>query len=153
MRFNPNVARRWNECRSLRHRPARRDIMGRDMDNGQHIAGQVDIAESAIAELVRDAVRTCYGVVGIGTSSRRGLSARLPRPWRRQPIAISADAGRISVTIPIVVEYGTPITTVARNVIQTVAFHLRQSLGLDVERVDVRVSGLRHEAAGRTPEL
>jgi uncharacterized alkaline shock family protein YloU len=127
--------------------------MGRIMNNGHHVPGQVDIAESAIAELVRDAVRTCYGVVGIGTSSSRRLTSRLPRPGRRQPISISAEAGRISVSIPIVVEYGTPIATVARNVVQTVAFQLRQSLGLEVERVDVRVSGLRHEPAGRTPEL
>jgi uncharacterized alkaline shock family protein YloU len=111
----------------------------------KHIAGQVDVAESAIAELVRDAVKTCYGVVGIGSTVSRRLPARLPGPWRRQPIAISANGGRISIAIPVIVQYGTPITTVARNVIQTVSFQLRQSLGLDVERVDVRVSGLRHE--------
>jgi uncharacterized alkaline shock family protein YloU len=121
-------------------------MMCREMESAsKHIAGQVDVAESAIAELVRDAVKTCYGVVGIGSTVSRSLPARLPGPWRRQPIAISANSGRISIAIPVIVQYGTPITTVARNVIQTVSFQLRQSLGLDVERVDVRVSGLRHE--------
>ena len=119
----------------------------------KHIAGQVDIAERAIAELVRDAVKSCYGVVGIGSTTSRRLPARLPGPWHRQPIAITVNGGRISVTIPIIVQYGTPIATVARNVIQTVDFQLRNSLGLDVERVDVRVSGLRHEAADGNPGL
>jgi uncharacterized alkaline shock family protein YloU len=127
-------------------------MMCRDMgDTRKHIAGQVDIAESAIADLVRDAVKTCYGVVGIGSTVSRRSPARLPGPWRRQPIAISVKDGRISIAIPIVVQYGTPIATVARNVIQTVGFQLRHSLGLDVERVDVRVSGLRHEASNGIP--
>jgi uncharacterized alkaline shock family protein YloU len=128
-------------------------MMCRDMSStGKHIAGQVDIAESAIAELVRDAVKTCYGVVGIGSTASRRLPARLPGPWRRQPIVISVNSGRISIAIPIIVQYGTPIATVARNVIQTVGFQLRHSLGLDVDRVDVRVSGLRHEPSDGNPE-
>ncbi len=45
------------------------------------------------------------------------------------------------------VQYGTPVATVARNVVQTVGFQLRQTLGLDIEKIDVRVSDLRHEAA------
>jgi uncharacterized alkaline shock family protein YloU len=121
-------------CREMGHSP-------------KPVAGQVDIAESAIADLVRDAVKTCYGVVGIGSTASRRLPARLPGPWRHHPIKISVITGRISIAIPVIVQYGTPITTVARNVIQTVSFQLRQSLGLDVERVDVHVSGLRHEPA------
>ena len=118
----------------------------------KHIAGQVDIAESAIADLVRDTVKTCYGVVGIGSTASRRLPARLPGPWRRQPIAISVNDGRIGVAIPIIVQYGTPIATVARNVIQTVSFQLSHSLGLNVERIDVRVSGLRHDPSDGNPE-
>ncbi len=109
--------------------------------------GEIDIAEVAIADLVRDAVRGCYGVVGIGTSSGRGLVARVPRPWRRSSIGISITDGRISVSVPVIVAFGTPIATVARNVIQTVSFQLHATLGLPVERVDVRVAGLRHADA------
>ena len=124
-------------------------MMDREMrDSGQHIAGQVDIAENAIAEIARDAVRTCYGVVGIGSAARGRLPVRIPRPWRRESIGVSANEGRISVRIPIIVEYGTPIATVARNVIQTVTFQLNKTVGLDVERVDVQVSGLRHDRSG-----
>lgn len=106
--------------------------------------GQIDVAEVAIADLVRDAVRSCYGVVGIGTSSGSGLVTKVTLPWRRSSIGFSMRDGWNSDSVPVFVAFGTPIATVARNVIQTVSFQLTQTLGLAVERVDVRVAGLRH---------
>ena len=106
-------------------------------------SGRVDISESVIATLVRDAVRSCYGVVGIGRPSRNALFALLSRPLTRNSVKVSVEDGRISIYVPIVVEYGTPVGTVARNVIQTVSYGLRHALGIPVERVDVHVTGLR----------
>jgi uncharacterized alkaline shock family protein YloU len=64
-------------------------------------------------------------------------------PSHRDKIGISLNEGRIAVRLSIVVEYGTPIATVARNVIETVTFQIQRTLGMDVDRVDVNVSGLR----------
>jgi uncharacterized alkaline shock family protein YloU len=106
-------------------------------------AGRVDITEGAITAIVRDAVRSCYGVVDIGKPSRNRVISRLARPWKREVIEVSVYESHISVLVPIVVEYGTPIGTVARNVIRTVTFQLRHALGMPVDRVDVHVTGLR----------
>ena len=106
--------------------------------------GRIDIDEEAIVTIVRDAVRSCYGVVAIGQPRRRSsLVQRLPNPFHRDKIDISLNEGRIAVRLSIVVEYGTPIATVARNVIETVTFQIQRTLGMDVDRVDVNVSGLR----------
>jgi uncharacterized alkaline shock family protein YloU len=118
--------------------------MNTDPEPTSNFRGRVDVAEGAIADLVRDVVRSCYGVVGIGTSSRRRLVSRVPRPWRRSAIDISVLDGRVSISVPVIIEYGTPVATVARNVIQSVSFQIQQTLGLPVERVDVHVAGLRH---------
>jgi len=40
-------------------------------------------------------------------------------------------------------EYGTPIFTVAKNVMTTVKFQVERTLGMPVERVNVTVEGLR----------
>ena len=107
-------------------------------------AGRIDIDEDAIASIVRDAVRSCYGVVALGQPRRRGaLVARLASPFHRERVAVALRDGRIAVRLSVVVEFGTPIATVARNVIETVTFQLVRTLGMDVERVDVNVSGLR----------
>lgn len=113
------------------------------------VRGHVDVAESAIVDLVRDVVRGCYGVVGIGHSvrSRRSLRVPVPRIWQKSTIGIAVVDGRVSIRIPVIIEYGTPVVTVARNVIQSVSFQVNQTLGIPVERVDVCVAGLRH-----TPE-
>ena len=107
-------------------------------------SGRIDIDEDAIATIVRDAVRSCYGVVATGRP-RRGsaIVKRLAQPFHRDKIAISLVDGRIAVRLSIVVEYGTPIATVARNVIETVTFQIQRTLGMEVDRVDVNVSGLR----------
>lgn len=118
-------------------------------DERKSIRGHVDVAESAIVDLVRDIVRGCYGVVGIGQSARskRSLNVPIPRPWQKSAIGIVVQDGRLSIRIPVIIEYGTPVATVARNVIQSVGFQVQQTLGLPVERVDVCVSALR-----RSPE-
>lgn len=106
--------------------------------------GRIDIDEDAIATIVRDAVRSCYGVVAIGQPRRRStIVNRLASPFHRDRIGIELNDGRIALRLSIVVEYGTPIATVARNVIQTVTFQIQRTLGMEVDRVDVNVSGLR----------
>ena len=107
-------------------------------------SGRIDIDEDAIAAIVRDVVRSCYGVVAIGRP-RRGspLVKRLAQPFHRDKIEIALVDGRIALRLSIVVEYGTPIATVARNVIETVTFQIQRTLGMEVDRVDVNVSGLR----------
>lgn len=105
--------------------------------------GSVDISEGATATVVRDAVRACDGVVGIGKPRRDLLMARLARPWTRRSIKVTVENVRIAVCVPIVVEYGTPIGTVARNVVQSVTYRLKSALGMPVERVHVHVTGLR----------
>lgn len=123
--------------------------MSSDPESRGTFRGHVDVAEGAIADLVRDVVRGCYGVVGIGKSSRETLVSRVARPWRKSTIGISVSEGRVSVSIPVIIEFGTPVAIVARNVIQSVSFQLQQTLGLPVERVDVCVAGLRHTGSAQ----
>jgi len=107
-------------------------------------SGRIDIDEDAIASIVREAVRSCYGVVAIGQPHRGSpIIKRLTSPFHRDKICIALTDSRIAVRLSIVVEYGTPIATVARNVIQTVTFQITRTLGIEVDRVDVNVSGLR----------
>jgi uncharacterized alkaline shock family protein YloU len=67
--------------------------------------------------------------LGIGGSSRG--------------IGIDNIDGKLHIELSIVVEYGTPIFTVAQNVMQAVKFQVERVLGMPVERVNVNVDGLR----------
>ena len=106
--------------------------------------GRLEVAEGAIAAIVHNAVLSCYGIVDMAPRSlgssivkRLGLS----RPSRG--IAVAVANGRVTIDLSVVMEYGTPIFTVAKNVMTTVKFQVERTLGMPVERVNVTVQGLR----------
>lgn len=106
--------------------------------------GRVQIADAAVVSLVHESVLACYGVVNLGPRrSRSAIRRRLSRNDPSRGIDIETVEGRLHIEISIVVEYGTPIFTVAQNVMQTVKFQIEHLLGMNVDRVNVNVDGLR----------
>lgn len=106
--------------------------------------GRVEIAEHAIASIVHGAVLACYGVVDMAPRSiGSAIGKRLGRSNPARGIAVRVTDGRITVDLSVIVEYGTPVFTVAKNVMQTVKFQVERTLGMPVERVNVSVEGLR----------
>src|SRR5690606_7230867 len=111
-------------------------------------AGRVEIAETAIAHTIQEAVLSCYGVVDLGPRSIGSAISRRLRITTSPPgIDIAyTESGDLQIEVSIVVEYGTPIFTVAQNVMQTVKFQVEHLLGMTVDRVNVNVDGLRVSA-------
>lgn len=109
--------------------------------------GRVEIAENAIAHTINEAVLSCYGVVDVGPQSLgSAISRRLRMSSSPRGIAVTTTEEGLQIEVSIVVEYGTPIFTVAQNVMQTVKFQVEHLLGMPVARVDVNVDGLRVSA-------
>lgn len=107
-------------------------------------AGRVDIADNAIISVINEAVMSCYGVVDLAPRSfGAALGRRLGIPSSPRGIDIDTSGDAVTIEISIVVEYGTPIFTVAQNVMQTVKFQVERILGMTVDRVNVSVDGLR----------
>lgn len=104
--------------------------------------GRVEIADSAIVSLIRDATLSCYGVVELGPRSWGTAIAQRFGLGRGTGVAIEHNDGALVIEVSIVVEYGTPIFTVAQNVMQAITFQVREVLGLRVDRVNVNVDGL-----------
>ena len=106
--------------------------------------GRVEVAEGVIAAIVHGAVLSCYGIVDMAPRPiRSAIGKRLGLTSRARGIAVHVADGRVSVELSVVMEYGTPIFTVARNVMKTVKFRVERTLGMPVERVNVNVEGLR----------
>jgi uncharacterized alkaline shock family protein YloU len=109
--------------------------------------GRVEIAENAIASTIHEAVLSCYGVVDLGPRTLgSAITRRLRISSAPQGIDVINDDGRLQIEVSIVVQYGTPIFTVAQNVMQTVKFQVENLLGMPVDRVNVNVDGLRVSA-------
>lgn len=112
--------------------------------------GRVSIATSAIVTIVHEAVLSCYGIVDLAPRSLGStISRRLGFSSKARGIDVAVDGNRVTIELSVVVEYGTPIFTVASNVMQAVTFQVERVLGMDVERVNVNVDGLHVSAGGR----
>lgn len=112
--------------------------------------GRVSIADSAIMTIVHEAVLSCYGIVDLAPRSLgSAISRRLGFSSDARGIDISVHDNRVAIELSVVVEYGTPIFTVASNVMQAVTFQVERVLGMDVERVNVNVDGLHVSATSR----
>lgn len=110
-------------------------------------SGRIDVSEAAITAIVRNSVAASYGVVGtVPRSLGAAIGRRLGQSHGRDGVVIAVDDGRIRIDLAVTIEYGTPVFTVARNVMKTVIFQVEQALGMPVERVDVHVQGLRVSA-------
>ncbi len=114
------------------------------IDENPAPTGRVEIAEGAIIAVVHEAVLACYGVVELGP---RALQSPIRRRLRRNDptrgISVTQNDEHLQIDLSIVVEYGTPIFTVAQNVMQTVKFQVERLLAMPVDRVNVNVDGLR----------
>jgi uncharacterized alkaline shock family protein YloU len=109
--------------------------------------GRIEVADQAIAKVVHGAVLSCYGIVDLAPRTlRSAIGKRLGLGSESRGIAVHVDNGRVTVELSVVMEYGTPIFAVAKNVMKTVKFQLERTLGMPVERVNVNVEGLRVSA-------
>ena len=108
--------------------------------------GTIEVAPRAIASLVAHAVSHSYGVVGMAPANlRESVGQVLRKEDQHRGIDVQINKDRITVDIYIVVAYGTRISEVAQQVISTVSYALKQSLGLPVAAINVHVEGVRAE--------
>jgi uncharacterized alkaline shock family protein YloU len=111
---------------------------------GTSPGGTVEISDQAIIAVIHDAVLSCYGIVDMAPRSfRSALGKRLGIGSSERGIGIALDGDTLTIDLSVVVQYGTPIFTVATNVMQTVKFRVEEILGLRVDRVNINVDGLR----------
>ncbi|HEV2127297.1 MAG TPA: Asp23/Gls24 family envelope stress response protein [Thermomicrobiales bacterium] len=120
-------------------------------DKPRQPGGTVEISDHAIVAVVHDAVLSCYGIVDMAPRSiRSAIGKRFGLGTTQRGIGITQDEGRLTIDLSVVVEYGTPIFTVATNVMQTVKFRVEELLGMEVDRVNIHVDGLHvSDEAGR----
>jgi uncharacterized alkaline shock family protein YloU len=106
--------------------------------------GRIEVSPTAISSLSSQAVLECYGVVGMATKDlATGIVEILQPTSHRRGVDISIDSGHIVIDLYVVIEYGTPIATIARNIQSVVKYTVERALGQRVDAVNVHVQDLR----------
>ena len=106
--------------------------------------GKMEVSPKAIASIAAEAVMSCYGIVGMAPAKLgNGIAELLTGDSLHRGIEVKLVNGRIVIDLYVIVEYGTRISEVAQNVMQSVKFSMESSLGMSVSEVNVHVQGLR----------
>ena len=109
--------------------------------------GQIEITNEVIAKVVGMATTQNYGVVGMASKKqiRDGISEILKIENYTRGVVVRNEEGRVIVDVYIMVNYGTKISEICRNVQNSVKYDLSKYLGVFANVVNVFVQGIRHE--------
>jgi len=106
--------------------------------------GKIEVSRSAISSVASEVVLSCYGIVGMSAATLRdGIAEILQVDNYHRGVEIDVVDGEIVIDLYVVVEYGTRISEVAHNVMESVKFSVERVLGMPVAEVNVHVQGLR----------
>jgi len=107
--------------------------------------GTIGIENEVIARIAGTAAMECYGVVGMAARSiRDGLVGLLKLESLSKGVRLQThDEGDISISLHIIVEYGTNIVAIAQTLMDNIRYKLQESVGLSVREVNVFIEGVR----------
>ncbi len=106
--------------------------------------GTVNISNSYFSKLIGKAVTSCYGVAGmVAVGKQRLLQAVTRSEYADKGIRVRGNMDSIIVELHIVVTYGMNINAIAKSIINKVKYTVFESTGIEVEKVIVRIDGIK----------
>lgn len=107
--------------------------------------GTVIISEAYLAKLIGHEVTSCFGVVGmIPRSSRQKISHFVSKGKSIDTgIKVTGDVDTATVEIHIAVTYGMNINAIAASITEKVKYVVKETTGINVEKVIVRIDGIK----------
>jgi uncharacterized alkaline shock family protein YloU len=110
--------------------------------------GRITISSEAIAHIVGETARECYGVVAMAARGPVGkLLGRRERSTQGIQIARGSaeggDGDGVTIDLHVVVEYGLNLAEVASTVRNRVSYEVGRLTGLPVRAVEVHIDDVR----------
>ncbi len=112
------------------------------LENGN---GKILISDEAIAVLAGHSALDCYGLAGMASRKqfKDGIAELLGRENPGRGVEVRRENDRMTIDLYVIVSYGTKISEVAHNIRQKVKYVLNEVVGLQVDRVNIIVQGVR----------
>ena len=106
--------------------------------------GEIQIGPEVIALYAGTTAVECFGIVGMAAVSMKdGLVKLLKKESLTHGINVQIKDNRISVDFHVIVSYGVSILAVCDNLIESVKYKLEEFIGMEVEKINVYVEGVR----------
>ncbi len=112
--------------------------------------GQITISDDVIAAISGMAAHESYGLVGMASRTLTdGIADLLGIENISKGVEVKIDGEQVKINLFVVVEYGTRVTEVAKNVIDKVKYVVEAMTGLSVSEVKITVQGVRVGNGGK----
>ena len=86
----------------------------------------------------------CFGIVGMAyVSMTDGLVKLLKGESLTQGISVVIDDNKLTIAFHVIVVYGVSISAVADNLIHNVKYKVEEFTGMEVEKINIYVEGVR----------
>lgn len=110
----------------------------------ENIPGSLHVANEVLADIVGNAAMECYGIVGMAASNTNdGIVKLLPHSRLRRGVVVETTSTGVHVDLYVIIEYGTNINTVSKNLNEQVTFALKEYARVPIDGIDVHVQGIK----------
>lgn len=111
------------------------------------VTGSLKIANEVIADIAGYTALESYGVVGMAAPTlENGIATLLPNTKLRKGVEVSATNVGVRVDLYIIVEHGTGIAQVSRNLADRVRFILSDLTEVPIDTVEIHIQGIKVRA-------
>ncbi len=106
--------------------------------------GAIVIDSNVIATYAGSVAVECFGIVGMASvNAKDGLVKLLKKENLERGIKVRIDNNKISLDFHVIVSYGVSISAVSNNLLDNVKYKLEAFTGMEVERINIYVEGVR----------
>ena len=108
--------------------------------------GSVCISNAFFANLIGQAVSSCYGVAGmVAKGGQKVINLIKHGKMIDKGIIVYGDISSIYVELHIIVSYGININAIANSIVHNVKYTVKEATGIDVKKITVHVDGMKTE--------
>lgn len=107
--------------------------------------GKIEINPDVIATYAGSIAVECFGIVGMAAVNMMdGLTRLLKKDYLNRGINVAIDdKSEITLDFHVIVAYGVGISTVCRNLKDTVKYQVEAFTGMKVREINIFVEGVR----------
>ena len=106
--------------------------------------GSIVIDPGVIATYAGSVAVECFGIVGMAiVNMKDGLVRLLKRDSLERGLSVRIEENRITIDFHVIVSYGVSISAVAQNLIENVKYKIEEFAGMEVEKINIFVEGVR----------
>ncbi len=106
--------------------------------------GNIIIDNEVIAQYAGSVAVECFGIVGMaGISMKDGIVRLLKKDSITRGINVSLKNNKLTLDFHVIVAYGVSIIAVSDNLISNVKYKVEEFTGMEIEKINIFVEGVR----------